>query len=576
MVAIKRVRGPAALLALLLGAATLTHAQPAAQGPARTPAENYNEPLRPQVHFSPAHHWMNDPNGPIFFGGEYHLFYQSNPAGDTPGNVSWGHAVSPDLLHWRELPIAIPATPTEQAFTGSVVIDEHNTSGLCQPEKLCLVAIYTAHHDATGGRPQREAQALAVSQDNGLTWQRYAGNPVLDLNLPNFRDPSVSWSRKTNSWLMAVALPDNHQVLFFTSPDLKRWTKLSTFGPAGATTQLDPKAQWECPTLLHLGPENGTGTGLWALKVGLNPGALQGGSGEQYFLGNFDGKTFTQDPRSGSHGWTDYGKDSYCSIPFNNRPGFRIVIGWMDNWQYADKLPTSPWRGQMTLPHMLFEHETPNSVSLLQDLIVEPLRIGKPHPIRHTIPVREFLPEILTPGDMAPSLANTTSPVEFLLRLNPADASHIGVRFFSDLYHYVEVAFSLVDKTLTVDRTHAGGLPMSFLGPIAPSVDDLGSDVGPPEPPGFTTKTSAPIDPKLPLDLHIVIDRSSIEVLAQDGTISITNLLLPPPGQGIHLETVRGGGTHPARITGSYWPLKSIWPTPVAGHRPASKPSSKP
>ncbi len=431
-----RARALASLLAALLAPAPLAEPQP--PGPA------YNQPLRPQVHFSPARHWMNDPNGPVFFAGEYHLFYQFNPTGDTPGNISWGHAVSPDLLHWRELPVAIPATPTELAFTGSVVVDDHNTSGLCQNNEPCLVAIYTAHRDAAGAAPQREAQALAVSQDKGRTWQRYAGNPVLDLNLPNFRDPSVSWSHETDSWLMAVALPDGHQVVFFTSPDLKHWTKLSTFGPAGITTQLDPKAQWECPTLLDLGPKKGSSAGLWALKVGLNPGALQGGSGEQYFLGSFDGKTFTQDPRPGSHGWTDYGKDSYCSIPFNNRAPFSIVIGWMDNWQYAAQLPTAPWRGQMTLPRMLFEHETPGSVSLLQDFVVEPLRIGKPHSIRHTIPVRERVPIILgPPGDLAPSLVDTTSPVEFLLRLEPADTTSIGVRFFSDLYHYVEISFDL-------------------------------------------------------------------------------------------------------------------------------------
>lgn len=247
-------------------------------------AQQYAEQFRPQVHYSPAKNWMNDPNGLVFFQGEYHLFYQYNPTGDLPANISWGHAVSSDLLHWKELPVAIPATAETLIFTGSVVVDQHNSSGLCATNDACLVAIYTGHHPH-GEQPPVETQDLAVSQDRGRTWQNYSGNPVLDRGaMANFRDPSVSWNEQTHSWLMTVALPDDHKVLFYTSPNLKQWTELTSFGPAGTVA-----GQWECPALVHL-PASGARGDAWVLKVGLNPGSLQGGSGEQYFVGNFDGQ----------------------------------------------------------------------------------------------------------------------------------------------------------------------------------------------------------------------------------------------------------------------------------------------
>ena len=186
---------------------------------------------------------MNDPNGPIYYHGQYHLFFQYNPSGTTWGNISWGHAVSPDLVHWKELPIAIPDDANEYVFSGSVVYDEHNTSGLGTAANPPLVAIYTS---ALKASPIQQ-QSLAYSTDGGTTWTKYAGNPVLNLNLANFRDPKVFWYPQTGKWVMAVALSDQHKVSIYTSTDLKAWTHESDFGPAGATGGV-----WECPNLFPL------------------------------------------------------------------------------------------------------------------------------------------------------------------------------------------------------------------------------------------------------------------------------------------------------------------------------------
>ena len=498
-------------------------------------APPYTEPLRPQIHFSPREHWMNDPNGLVFFDHEYHLFFQFNPFGDTPGHISWGHAVSPDLLHWQELPVAIPAIPgphSELVFTGSVVVDERNTSSLCLNHKPCLVAIYTAHHDKSGSEPENsEAQALAVSQDRGRTWQRYAQNPVLDLHLPEFRDPGVSWNDLTHSWLMVVSLPRTDQVAFFTSPNLKQWTRLTTFGPAGTSTQLDPRAQWECPNLLHLPASDHKGPGLWALKVGLNPGSLQGGSGEQYFLGSFDGHTFTPSQLPGAHGWTDYGKDSYCAISYNHLPPGEdpTLIGWMNNWQYADQIQTSPWRGQMTLPRHVTLLADSAGLALKQEPLVAPLRTGPPTAIVYR----------LKPGD-TPTLSLAT-PAELVLTFTPADARTFGLRLYSDESHFTEVAFDLQAATLSTDRT----LSLSATDATLPH---------------FSARTEAPILPTRPYDLHLILDRSSIELFAQDGTIAMTNLILPAT-QTLRVELFTRGGTHPTRVIGRSWLLKPIWST---------------
>ncbi|MFE1320963.1 glycoside hydrolase family 32 protein, partial [Kitasatospora phosalacinea] len=267
-----------ALSAAVLGLAVLA--------PSAGAQTSYTETYRPQLHFSPAQNWMNDPNGPIWYKGTYHLFFQYNPSGNTWGNMSWGHATSPDLVHWTEQPIALPQDANEMVFSGGVVLDKNNTTGFGTSTNPPLVAIYTSYRKSDGV----QAQSLAYSTDGGTTWTKYAGSPVLNIGSQNFRDPKVFWNAQTNSWLMTVALSADHKVSFYSSPNLKTWTKLSDFGPAGATGGL-----WECPDLFQLPVDGDPAHTKWVLVVNINPGGPQNTSAAQYFVGDFDGTTFTPD-----------------------------------------------------------------------------------------------------------------------------------------------------------------------------------------------------------------------------------------------------------------------------------------
>ena len=277
---VKSVLSTAAAIAISIG---YTFANPA-----HAENGNYKETYRPQFHFTPAMNWMNDPNGMVYYNGEYHLFYQYNPSGNTWGNMSWGHAVSRDLVHWTELPVAIPQDTQEMIFSGSAVVDTNNTTGFGKAGNPALVAIYTSADKVTG----KQSQSLAYSTDAGRTFTKYAGNPVLDIGSSNFRDPKVFWYEPGHEWLMTVALSDQHKVSFYSSPDLKNWKHLSDFGPAGAAG-----GTWECPDLFPLPDPSNPGKQKWVLMVNLNPGGIAGGSGVQYFIGDFDGTTFTSDDK---------------------------------------------------------------------------------------------------------------------------------------------------------------------------------------------------------------------------------------------------------------------------------------
>jgi fructan beta-fructosidase len=252
--------------------------------------------------------------------GEHHLFYQDNPFGNVwDFTISWGHAVSTDWVHWKELPVAIPATDTVSIFSGSAVVDKKNSSGFGTPGNPPLVAIYTVYYrkasiDRNGGSMiplGTQAQAIAFSTDRGRTWTPYANNPVINpnkdssINPQEFRDPKVFWYEPAQRWIMAVALSRQHQIPFYSSTDLKNWTRLSDFGPANAVGGV-----WECPDLFELAVDVGSGheesvqsedgdrwkkarDKKWVLVVNVNPGAVAGGSGAQYFIGKFDGKQFT-------------------------------------------------------------------------------------------------------------------------------------------------------------------------------------------------------------------------------------------------------------------------------------------
>lgn len=268
------------VLAFCLAAAT--------DGLAAQPPGYYSEPFRPQFHFTPERNWMNDPNGLVYYEGEYHLFYQHNPFGDKWGHMSWGHAVSPDMVHWRHLPLALPEADGIMCFSGSAVVDWHNTSGFGKDGRPPLVAIYTGYRSSD----HLQFQCLAFSNDQGRTWTKYAGNPVINIHSKDFRDPKVQWYEPTRRWIMTVALSAEHKVRFYASTNLIHWTLLSEFGPAGAT-----RGVWECPDLFEL-PVEGTREKRWVLTVNTGSGSVAGGTGGQYFVGWFDGTRFVLDKDS--------------------------------------------------------------------------------------------------------------------------------------------------------------------------------------------------------------------------------------------------------------------------------------
>jgi len=248
-------------------------------------SETYQEPFRPQFHFTPATNWMNDPNGLVYYEGEYHLFYQFNPFGNRWGHMSWGHAVSKDMLHWEHLPIALAEENGVMIFYGSAVVDWNNRSGFGQNGKPPLVAIYTGHYTT---KPLQNQQ-IAYSNDRGRTWTKYSGNPVLDIGERDFRDPKVFWHELSKRWVMITAWPTHHQTRLYASPDLKHWTHLSDFGPAGSI-----KGIWECPDLFPVSVEGSRET-KWVMIVNVGSGAPAGASGCQYFVGEFDGARFVLD-----------------------------------------------------------------------------------------------------------------------------------------------------------------------------------------------------------------------------------------------------------------------------------------
>jgi fructan beta-fructosidase len=295
-------------------------------------ARSFDETFRPQVHFSPARNWINDPNGLIYHKGRYHLFFQHNPFGADWGHMSWGHAVSSDLFHWRELPVAIPEGPDAMIFSGSIVADTANTSGFGSAKNPPLVAIYTAHDPKT----EIQAQHIAYSLDDGLTWTKYSGNPVIALAMKDFRDPKVI--RFEDHWLMVVTRSAERKVVFYRSGDLKHWTETGAFGPAGTVDGV-----WECPDLMRFGAR-------WVLKVDSSPARAGSGCGGQVFIGTFDGKTFTSE----AHQLLDIGEDYYASASWAGLPAGRaIAIAWMAAPRYAGHQPTSPWRGSMSIPREL-------------------------------------------------------------------------------------------------------------------------------------------------------------------------------------------------------------------------------
>jgi fructan beta-fructosidase len=487
----------------------------------------YDEAYRPQYHFTPAKNWMNDPNGPIYYKGEYHLFYQYNPFGNEWGHMSWGHAVSRDMVHWQHLPVAIPEENGIMIFSGSTVVDWHNSSGLCKPvnaaDPSCLVAIYSGHTQ------KLQTQNLAYSNDQGRTWTKYEGNPVLDLHLKDFRDPKVFWHEPSHKWVMVAALPTEHKVRFFGSTDLKHWTTLSDFGPAGATSGV-----WECPDLFPLPLEGEPGQTRWMLSINLNPGGPAGGSADQYFVGQFDGTTFVNANPVNQVLWADYGKDFYASTSFSDisaTDGRRIWLGWLLNWEYAGKVPTSPWRGVQSIPRTLSLKRYPEGIRLVQ------------RPLRELATLRQSRFIILGKGTSAASGAMLARRIrsdtqEIIAEIGAGNSTEAGIRVRKGKDEATTIGVDWGKQEVFVDRTHTG---------------DTAFD---PKFPGRQAGPLLPAGSKQVL-LSIFLDRSSVEVFVNDGATVISDAIFPSrESQDIELYSKNGD----ARVVKlEVWNLRSVW-----------------
>ncbi|HWW40346.1 glycoside hydrolase family 32 protein [Pedobacter sp.] len=333
---------------------------------------------RPLYHFTAAKNWINDPNGLIFLNGEYHLYYQHNPFENKWGHMSWGHATSRDLLNWKHLPVAIPEVVSKDTttwiFSGSAVLDTKNTSGFGKNGKAPLVAVYTADQPAQ----KKESQFIAYSNDGGLSFTPYAKNPVIDLHRKNFRDPNVFWHQPSQQWVMSVAVPDDFIVKFYGSKDLKDWSLLSDFGPSGYK-----KHDWECPSLVPLAVDGNPSHIKWVLMVssGGDKGPLI-----QYFIGDFDGKTFKNDyPEKILT--VDYGDTFYAAIPWRMDKGVHTLIGWL----MPGGQETSPWKGQMSVPRDLSLKTTSEGLRLFQQpsavfsKAVKAKYVNKQHVLSHIV-----------------------------------------------------------------------------------------------------------------------------------------------------------------------------------------------
>lgn len=312
------------------------------------------EQFRPGFHFTPQEHWMNDPNGMFFLNGTYHLYFQYYPEDNVWGPMNWGHATSKDMINWQQQEIALKPDENGYIFSGSAVFDKKNTSELGKEKNPPVVAMFT-YHDPEGekeGRNDYQSQAIAFSLDSGYTWTKYKHNPVIkNPGMKDFRDPKMTWDSIHKKWLMVLSA--NDRSIFYSSQNLKDWKKLSEFGSqTGAHDGV-----WECPDFFPMKVEGTTQT-KWVLIQSLNPGGYNGGSGTQYFVGDFDGTTFTPEKNMqhlvNKHSyWLDFGRDNYAGVTWSNIPsedGRTLFIGWMSNWLYAQEVPTEKWRSSMTLP----------------------------------------------------------------------------------------------------------------------------------------------------------------------------------------------------------------------------------
>ena len=432
------------------------------------------EQYRPVYHHTPAYGWMNDPNGMFYKDGVWNLYFQHNPYGSQWENMTWGHSTSTDLVHWKYEGDAVESDALGTVFSGSAVVDKENTSGF---GKGAVIALYTSAGES-------QTQSLVYSTDNGKTFHKYEGNPVITSNVPDFRDPHMFWNEDIKKWNMILAAGQHMEI--YTSDNLKDWKLESSFGE----TYGNHGGVWECPDLMKM-KVRGTNKEKWMLICNINPGGPFGGSATQYFIGDFDGHKFTCESKPEVTKWMDYGKDHYATVTFDNAPeGRRVAIAWMSNWQYANQVPTLQYRSGNSIPRDLglFEYKGETYCSVVPS------------------------PE-MTAARSKKATKSLSESCEMVVNLK----GNATITLSNDKGEKVVMCYDAKAETFSMDRTKSGKM-------------DFSND--------FAATTKAPTYGKIS-QLRIFIDKSSIEVFDAEGKMAMTNLVFPT--KPYNKVTVKGG-----------------------------------
>ncbi|WP_223068259.1 glycoside hydrolase family 32 protein [Paenibacillus caui] len=469
--------------------------------------EQFNETLRPQFHFTPAANWMNDPNGLVYYEGEYHLFYQHHPDSCVWGPMHWGHAVSRDLVHWEHLPIALFPDEAGMIFSGCCVVDQDDSSGLFNGGSG-LVALFTLADDGSESGTPFQCQGIAFSKDRGRTWTKYAGNPVLsDENYQDFRDPKVFWHEDSGLWVMLLAAGD--RIAFYTSPNLREWSFASHFGIGEGSHD----GVWECPDLFRLSAGGGRSKWIMIVSIGDSPEA---GSKTQYFIGEFDGREFRNDRPADEVLWLDDGRDNYAGVSWSDIPdsdGRRIYIGWMNNWKYAKIIPAESWRGAMTLPRELYLKQEKDGLRLVQTPVRELRKLRLSTESRDRFDLK--------PGaDFRLSHNRQLLEIEVLFELG--QAAEVGLKLSTGIQgQETKVGYDARSQELFIDRTVSGETKFH---------------------PDFACRHSARMNPADgTVQLQIWVDRSSVEVFGDGGKTVMTDQIFPgQPGGDMEFYALGG------------------------------------
>ena len=432
------------------------------------------EQYRPVYHHTPAYGWMNDPNGMFYKDGVWNLYFQHNPYGSQWENMTWGHSTSTDLVHWKFQGDPVQPDALGTVFSGSAVVDKENTSGF---GKGAVIALYTSAGES-------QTQSMVYSTDNGKTFTKYEGNPVITSNVPDFRDPHMFWNEDIKKWNMILAAGQHMEI--YSSDNLKDWKLESSFGE----TYGNHGGVWECPDLMKM-KVRGTNKEKWMLICNINPGGPFGGSATQYFIGDFDGHKFTCESKPEVTKWMDYGKDHYATVTFDNAPeGRRVAIAWMSNWQYANQVPTLQYRSGNSIPRDLglFEYKGETYCSVVPS------------------------PE-MTAARSKKATKSLSESCEMVVNLK----GNATITLSNDNGEKVVMLYDAKAETFSMDRTKSGKM-------------DFSND--------FAATTKAPTYGKIS-QLRIFIDKSSIEVFDAEGKMAMTNLVFPT--KPYNKVTVKGG-----------------------------------